>query len=103
MKLLKKTSKKPPTKDYNSFVKLTKELANSGELDNFLLIIKYSQSIKKQRNRDGRLIPTGVTNNIKRAIDFIVSELAVSKDISYEQAEKEFEKLAQLRIEDILN
>ena len=98
-----KRTKKPPTTDYNSFVNLTKELANSGELDKFVLIICYSQSIKSQRNKDGRLIPTGVTNNIRRAIDFIISELAVAKGISYEESQERFEKLAQLKIDDILH
>ena len=101
--LRKKKAKKPPTTDYNSFINLTKELANSGELENFVLIICYSQSIKKQRNKDGRLIPTGVINNIRRTIDFIISELAVAKNISYEDAQKEFEKLAQLKIDDLLH
>ena len=100
--LKKKSIKKPPTKDYNNFIKLIEELVASNNVDDFVTVIRYCRYVKEQRKKEGRLIPTGIINNIKKAFGFLVGEYAINKDIDYTQAEELIEKEYDLTIDSLL-
>jgi RNA polymerase-interacting CarD/CdnL/TRCF family regulator len=101
--LKKKKSLKPPTDSYNEFIKLIDEIMTTNDMNQFVKVIQYCQHIKKQRAIDGRLIPSGVIANTKKAFTFLIGELAVSKDISWADAVKETEKLIGEDVEHFTN
>jgi RNA polymerase-interacting CarD/CdnL/TRCF family regulator len=63
--LKRKKSSKPPTNNYNDFIKLIDEIMTSSNMEDFVKVIQYCQYIKQQRQTDGRLIPSGVITNTK--------------------------------------
>ena len=101
--LKKKISKKPPTKTYNEFITLIDELVSSNETDSFVQAIQYCTYTKQQRIKEGRLIPSGIINNIKKAFSFLVGEYAVNKEIDYETAESDISKTLGLTLDSLLD
>lgn len=84
---------KPPTESYNEFINLIRGKDLTGEIDEFVTIIQYCNYIKSKREEDGRLIPTSIIKYTKNSIAYLIGELAVSADLSFEDSQKEFEKL----------
>ena len=97
--LAAKKSVKPNTKTYNDFISTIKELDYSGDLEAFVKIIQYCNYVKKQREKEGRIIPSNITKYIKTAQDYIITELAVQEDISYEKSRETFEKITNITVE----
>jgi len=96
----KKKSAKPEAKTYNDFILKIKELDNSGDITSFVKIIQYCNYVKKQREKEGRIIPANIIKYIKTAQDYIITELAVQDDLTYEKSREIFEKLTGLTFEE---
>ncbi|MCB9803239.1 hypothetical protein H6763_00215 [Candidatus Nomurabacteria bacterium] len=88
--LKKKPALDPQTKDYNELMNKIQELDQKGEVASFVEIIQYANFEKIYRNNEGRLIPVSITKFIKSSVEHIVSEMAVSQGISYDDAAKQF-------------
>lgn len=91
-------AKKADVKDYNQLMVKIDELDLQGEVDSFIEIIQYSNAEKKTRIDEGRLVPISITKYIKSSISNLVGEMAVSKGISYDEAEKIFEEKTGLKV-----
>lgn len=94
--LKKKPTKDPKTVDFNKLMELFKSLEGKADIDNAIQTIQYCNFIKKQREKDGRLIPVTIENELGRAMADIIGELAVSSGITLENAAKNFEKITGL-------
>jgi len=97
--LAKKKTAKPNTKTYNDFINTIKNLDNQGTVDGFVKIIQYCNYVKKQREKEGRIVPTNIEKYIKTAQEYIITEIAVQDDITYEEGRKIFEKTADVILE----
>ena len=92
--VLKKTpSKDPKTKDFNKLIEIFKKLEDQASIVSAIETIQYCNFVKKIREKDGRLIPVSIENELNRAVGDIVGELAVSSDTTLETAAKTFEKI----------
>ncbi len=98
-KLKKQPSIEPSTENYNEIMNLIKNKDISGDINAFIEIIQICNRVKEVRYEDGRLIPSSITKNTKNAISYLVGELSLAKDISYDESEKHFIKLSGLPIE----
>ena len=97
IKLLRKEpSKKPPTLNYNELMNIIKKKDLSGEIESFIEIIQYCNFVKEERDIDNRLIPTSIVKHIKNASYYIIGELALAQNISYEKASEEFFKITKI-------
>lgn len=97
--LLKKTKTvKPKTKDFNELMNLLNTLEANGDIESYIQIIQYCNSIKKQRDSEGRLIPISIDKHIKNSIENIVAEIAVSSDIETGKATVKFEKATGIKV-----
>lgn len=97
IKELKKTpSKKPPSSNYNDQMNVIRNKELSGKIEDFVEIIQLCNHIKKERDKDSRLIPTSITKHIKNASYYIIGELSLAQNIPYEEASKEFFKLTNI-------
>jgi RNA polymerase-interacting CarD/CdnL/TRCF family regulator len=100
VKILKKTpSINPKVKDFNMMIKLFKDLEESSEIGAPIQIIQYCNYVKDKRKKEGRLIPITIEKQLEGAIKAIVGELAVSGDMSLEEASKTFTKLTGIEAE----
>ena len=92
--VLKKTpSKDPKTKDFNKLIEIFKKLEDQASIVSAIETIQYCNFVRKTREKDGRLIPVSIENELNRAVGDIVGELAVSSDTTLETAAKTFEKI----------
>ncbi len=94
--LKKKSVKDPNTTDFNKLMELFKKLEQSASIENSIETIQVCNHIKKEREKDGRLIPVTIENELNRAINNIVGELAVSSGTKLYTAAKTFEKITGL-------
>ncbi len=94
--LNKKPSKKPPSSNYNEQMNTIRKKELSGEIEAFVEIIQFCNHIKKERDEDSRLIPTSITKHIKNASYYLIGELALAQDISYEKASEQFFELTNI-------
>jgi len=94
--LKKKPYKDPKTTDFNKLMDLFKNLESGADVESAIETIQYCNHVKKGREKDGRLIPVTIENELNRAIDDIVGELAVSSGVKLYTAAKEFEKITGL-------
>lgn len=101
--LKKRTIKKPKANNYNDFIKQIDELVTSNDSNAFVQAIQYCRYIKQVRINEGRLIPSGIINNIKKSFNLLIGEYAVNKEISFEKAEADIKKTYGLSIEQLLN
>jgi CarD family transcriptional regulator len=98
---LKKTkSKNPKTEDFNALANMLKELEEKGEIEDFVQIIQYCNSIRNKRIKDGRLIPVSIDKQLSSAIENIVGELAVSADMDYTKAYLSFQRSTGIKAEE---
>lgn len=96
--VLKKTpTKDPKTKDFNKLIEIFKRLENQATIEAAIETIQYCNFVKKIREKDGRLIPVSIENELNRAVGDIVGELAVSSNVKFETAAKTFEKITGLK------
>lgn len=95
--VLKKTpTKNPKTTDFNKLMEIFKRLESGADIDSAIETIQYCNYVKKQREKEGRLIPVTIENELNRAINDIVGELAVSSGVKLFTAAKNFEKITGL-------
>lgn len=90
--LKKNPYKDPKTKDFNKLMEIFKKLENQATIESAIETIQYCNFIKREREKDGRLIPVSIENELSRAMGDIVGELAVSAGVKLETAGKTFEK-----------
>lgn len=94
---LKKTpTKNPKTTDFNKLMEIFKKLESEADIDSAIETIQYCNYVKKQREKDGRLIPVTIENELSRAVNDIVGELAVSSGVKLGTAAKNFESITGL-------
>ncbi len=97
IKELKKTpSKKPSTTNYNELMNIIKKKELSGEIESFIEIIQFCNYVREERGIDNRLIPISITKHIKNASYYIIGELALAENVSYEKASEEFFKITKI-------
>lgn len=92
---------KPKTSDFNQLITMLNDLEGKGDIDSYVQIIQYCNSIKKQRDTEGRLIPVSIDKHIKNSIDNIIAEMAVSAGTSMEKALIKFEKATGMQVDEI--
>lgn len=95
--ILKKTPyKDPKTKDFNKLMEIFKKLEGQADIGSAIETIQYCNFIKREREKDGRLIPVSIENELARAMGDIIGELAVSAGLKLQTAAKTFEKVTGL-------
>ena len=94
--LKKKPTKNPKITDFNKLTEMFKNLEENADIDSSLEIIQLCNYVKKQREKDGRLIPVTIENQLTRCMADIIGELAVSSGVKIESAAKTFEKITGL-------
>ena len=100
IKILKKSpSIDPKVRDFNMMIKLFKDLEESSDLEAPVQIIQYCNYVKEKKKKEGRLIQKKKKKQLEGAIANLVGELAVSSDISLEQASKMFTKLSGIKVD----
>lgn len=96
--LKKNPSVKPKVKDFNIMLNLFKDLEESSDLKASIQIIQYCNSVKKSREKEGRLIPVSIEKQIENAIRNIVGELAVSSGTTLKTASVNFSKITGIEV-----
>ena len=91
--LKKKPYKDPKTKDFNKLMEIFKKLEDEATIESAIETIQYCNHIKREREKDGRLIPVSIENELSRAVGELVGELAVSSGVKLETGAKNFEKI----------
>lgn len=100
IKILKKEpSKNPKVADFNIMLNMFKELEERSDIKSTIEIIQYCNFIKKQRVKEGRLIPTSIEKELEESVKDIVGELAISSDKTLDEANKDFAKITGIDIE----
>ncbi len=95
--VLKKTPyKDPKTKDFNRLMEIFKKLENEATIESAIETIQHCNHVKREREKDGRLIPVSIENELARAMGDIVGEIAVTSNTKLETAGKTFEKITGL-------
>ncbi len=94
--LKKKPTKDPKSTDFNKLMEIFKKLEGKADIESAIETIQFCNHVKKGREKDGRLIPVTIENELNRAIDDIVGELAVSSGVKLYTAAKTFEKITGL-------
>jgi RNA polymerase-interacting CarD/CdnL/TRCF family regulator len=84
--------KNPKTTDFNKLMEIFKKLEEEATVESSIETIQYCNHIKRQREKDHRLIPVSIENELTQAVGDIVGELAVSAGLKLETAAKTFEK-----------
>lgn len=99
--VLKKTkTKNPKTDDFNALANMLRELEEKGDIEDFVQIIQYCNSIRNKRIKDGRLIPVSIDKQLSNAVENIVGELAVSADMDYAKAYASFQRATGLKLDE---
>lgn len=101
--LKKKPTKDPKTQDFNKLMEIFKKLENEATIESAIETIQYCNHIKKEREKDGRLIPVSIENELSRAIGEIVGELAVSSGVKLDTGAKNFEKITGIDTSKMIN
>ena len=96
--LKKNPSVKPKVKDFNIMLNLFKDLEESSDLKASIQIIQYCNSVKRSREKEGRLIPVSIEKQIENAIRNIVGELAVSSGTTLKTASLNFSKITGIEV-----
>ncbi|MGI6423056.1 MAG: CarD family transcriptional regulator [Candidatus Dojkabacteria bacterium] len=91
--LKKSPTKDPKTTDFNKLMETFKKLEEEATIESAIGTIQYCNHVKKDREKDGRLIPVTIENELTRAINDIVGELAVSSGTKLHTAAVLFEKI----------
>ncbi len=100
IKILKKTpAKNPKVADFNIMLNLFKELEDKSDIKSTIEIIQICNFIKKQREKEGRLIPTSIEKQLEEAVKNIVGELAISSGKNLDAANKDFAKVTGISVE----
>lgn len=100
LKELKKTpAKNPKISDFNVMLSKFQELENNSDVNSTIEIIQYCNFIKKQREKEGRLIPTSIEKQLEEAAKNLVGELAISSEKSLEEAHAQFTKLTGVNVD----
>lgn len=102
LSLKKHSVKDPKTKDFNKLMEIFKKLEDSADIDSAIETIQYCNYVKKQREKDGRLIPVTIENELFRAMSDIIGELAVSSGNKLETAVKYFEDTTKIDASSLL-
>lgn len=98
--LLKKTpTVNPKVKDFNVMLNTFKELEESSNIDDTIKIIQYCNFVKKNREKEGRLIPVSIEKQLESAFKNIVGELAVSNGTSLKTASKNFSDITGIDVD----
>lgn len=99
IKLLKKTpTKNPKIADFNVMLSKFQELEDKSDIASTIEIIQYCNYIKKQREKEGRLIPTSIEKQLEESVKNIVGELAIASDKKLEEAHDQFTKLTGVKV-----
>ena len=88
---------------YISYIILTyifKKNEESSDIEDSIKSIQFCNHVKDAREKEGRLIPLSIESQINDATKNIIGELAVSSDISLEDARKRFTKLSGLEVKE---
>ncbi|MBI2356945.1 hypothetical protein HYV12_02770 [Candidatus Dojkabacteria bacterium] len=101
MTLKKTKTMNPKTKDFNELMSLLNTLESKGDIETYIQIIQYCNSIKKQRDAEGRLIPISIDKHVKNSVENIVAELAVTSDTDLARAELKFEKATGMKVSEL--
>jgi len=97
--LLKKSPAiNPKVKDFNIMLNTFKELEESASIDDSIKIIQYCNFVKKNREKEGRLIPVSIEKQLESAIRNIVGELAVSSGTSLKTASRNFSDITGIDV-----
>ncbi len=97
LKILKKAPYvKAPTENYNELMNIIRKKELSGEIMAFIEIIQFCNNVKVERDVDKRLIPTSIIKHIKNCIYYLIGELALAQNITYEKASTEFFKATNM-------
>lgn len=100
IKVLKKTPAiDPKVKDFNMMLNTFKELEESASIEDSIKIMQYCNFVKKEREKEGRLIPISIEKQLEGAIKNIVGELAVSSGATLEKATKTFAEITDIKVE----
>ncbi|MCA9374767.1 hypothetical protein KC622_00385, partial [Candidatus Dojkabacteria bacterium] len=89
---------KPAVRNYNELIEVIRDLDTRGEVDAFIEIIQYCNHEMRTREKEGRLIPVSIVKYVKTSIDHLVSELAVSSGLGYDEALKQFREFTGIKI-----
>lgn len=95
--LKKKPSKNPGTKDFNTLMGILQTEELKASIEGNLAIIQICNHIIKAREKEGRLIPVTIENQLMQAINDITGELAVSEDIALDKAKASFTRITGLK------
>jgi CarD family transcriptional regulator len=96
--LKKKPTKKPKSSEYNDIITHIQELDILGEINAFVEIIQLCNSVRKTREKEGRLIPVSITKHFRTAIAHIIAELAISTDTDLEASAVKFTKFTAIEV-----
>lgn len=100
IKVLKKTpTLDPKVKDFNIMLNIFKDLENSSSIDDSIKTIQYCNFVKKQREKEGRLIPISIEKQLDTATRNIVGEMAVSGGISLKTTSKSFSEITGISVD----
>lgn len=95
--LKKKSFRNVQTADFNALISLLDSLETNATIESFVEMIQYCNFIKKEREKDGRLIPVTIEKKYELAVDNIVGELAVSAGVKLDTAYNTFETISGLK------
>lgn len=97
--LSKKPAVDPKVKDFNIMLNTFKELEESAKIEDSIKIIQYCNFVKKNREKEGRLIPVSIEKQLESAIRNVVGELAIASGSSLETATSSFTKITGIEAE----
>ena len=94
--LKKKPYQNPGTKDFNTLMGILQEEEEKASIEGNITIIQLCNHVIKSREKEGRLIPVTIENQLAQAINDITGELAVSENITLAKAKSSFTKITGL-------
>lgn len=100
IKVLKKDpTKNPKATDFNVMLEMFNELEDKSDIESTIQIIQYCNFIKKQREKEGRLIPTSIETELQESVRNIVGELAIASGKTLEEARAQFAKVTGVDVQ----
>lgn len=87
-----KPTKKPKPQDFNGLLNMFKDLEKDPKFESAIAIIQFCNHVKKQREKEGRLIPVSIEKQLEGALKNIIGELAVTSGTTTKAATKHFTK-----------
>jgi CarD family transcriptional regulator len=94
-----KPTQKPKSTDFNGLLNIFKDLEKDADFDSSIEIIQLCNHVKKQREKEGRLIPVSIEKQLEGALKNIIGELAVSSGVTLKTASKTFSKQTGIEAE----